>query len=196
MRSLFKQVIQILDGTPAVHSKQRRASGQSVVELTLVTPILIILLMGLAEIGWFANNFLILLEVTRVGARYGTTLTGELSPIEWNNRYSLTPFAGFPVPAEDLTLAQNSRLCNEVRNPNNRDLQGFYNLIACVMLQSMDPLTFHAEEDTPPEADGIVEEDDIVISAFSLQAITPGTLPNAPFYSASGASPAALITPF
>jgi len=58
------KIIQLLDGTPAVYGK--RQSGQSVVELALITPILIILLAGLVEIGWFANNYLNLLDVTRL----------------------------------------------------------------------------------------------------------------------------------
>ncbi len=65
MRTFIKKIIQLLDGTPSVYGK--RQSGQSVVELALITPILIVLLAGLVEIGWFANNYLNLLDVTRAG---------------------------------------------------------------------------------------------------------------------------------
>src|SRR5690242_13535329 len=89
MQSVPKKILQILDGTPAVYGHYSR--GQSLVELALVTPLLIILLMGLAEIGWFANNYLILLETTRVGARYGAVQTGDTSPLLWPNEASLLP---------------------------------------------------------------------------------------------------------
>jgi hypothetical protein len=78
MRSVFKKIIEILDGTPAVYGKQKRWRGQSVVELTLVSPLLIVLLMGLAEIGWFANNFLILL----IPARWNGTIRPAVSLIQ------------------------------------------------------------------------------------------------------------------
>lgn len=174
MRKVLRKIVQILDGTPAVYGNQKEWRGQSVVELTLVTPILIVLLMGLAEIGWFANNFLILLEVTRVGARYGTTQTGETSPLAWNNDVSRSPWTGFNDTLDPIgtTPSVDYRDCGQIRDPNNRELQGFYNTIACVMRQQMDPLVLEIDN-------GV---DDIVISAFSLQAINPATLPGVRFY--------------
>ena len=89
MRASFVKLIQVLDGTPAVYGK--RQSGQSVVELALITPILIILLAGLIEIGWFANNYLSLLDVTRAGARRGAVLQDQQSPLFWDNKGSYVP---------------------------------------------------------------------------------------------------------
>jgi hypothetical protein len=174
MRKLLRKILEILDGTPAVYGKQKGWSGQSVVELSLVTPILIVLLMGLAEIGWFANNFLILLEVTRVGARYGTTQTGETSPLAWNNDASRSPYTSFndTVALIGGRSKFDYRDCSVIRDPNNREVQGFYNSIACVMRQQMDPLVLRPDNDV----------DDIVISAFSLQAVNPSTLPATRFY--------------
>jgi hypothetical protein len=174
MRKVLRKILEILDGTPAVYGKQKGWNGQSVVELSLVTPILIVLLMGLAEIGWFANNFLILLEVTRVGARYGTTQTGETSPLAWNNDASRSPYTSFNDTV-DLIGGRSKfdyRDCSVIRDQNNREVQGFYNSIACVMRQQMDPLVLSPDN-------GV---DDIVISAFSLQAINPSTLPSTRFY--------------
>jgi len=184
MRKKLRKIVEILDGTPAVYGNDKRWRGQSVVELTLVTPILIVLLMGLAEIGWFANNYLILLEVTRVGARLGTTLTAETSPLSWNNDASRSPYTGFTDFPALINGADRNRYftCSEVRNPNNTELRGFYNYIGCVMTQQMDPLIFDGENNV----------DDIVISAFSLQAIDPAALPSTPFYT-SGSTPRNLI---
>lgn len=172
MRKVLRKIVEILDGTPAVYGKQKQR-GQSVVELALVTPILIVLLMGLAEIGWFANNFIILLEVTRVGARFGTTQTGETSPLSWNNdasRATGTGFGDYP-PTIGGRSVQDYRNCAVIRDPNNREVQGFYNSVACVMSQQMDPLVL----------DILNGVDDIVISAFSLQAVNPATLPGTRF---------------
>lgn len=178
MRRVLKQILQILDGTPAVYGSPVR--GQSVVELVLVTPLLIMLIMGLAEIGWFANNFLILLETARIGARYGTVQTNDTSPLNWNNAYSLSPDA-FPAsygipnnpPANDPKLldAYRRRKCSQIKE--KQEYQGFYNVIACVMLNSMSPLPFRS---AVTDQDDIVEDnpnniDDIVISAFSLQTL-------------------------
>jgi len=81
MRSPLKKIIEILDGSPAEHG--RREGGQSVVELAVVMPILLLLLVGLIEMGWFTNNYLILLEASRVGAREGTKQVGDSSPFNW-----------------------------------------------------------------------------------------------------------------
>lgn len=157
MRTSIRKIIQILDGTPAVYGK--RQSGQSLVELALITPILIILIMGLVEIGWFANNYLILLEVSRVGARNGTVLSGDLSPLAWNYtasvHYDLVP-DGTP---ED-TAARQYRTCGQVDN-----YPGFFNFIVCLMERSLSPLELNIC------ADPTVCKDDIVVSVFGVQAI-------------------------
>lgn len=169
MRRLLRNLVEVLDGVPAVNGDRRR--GQSVLELALVTPLLIVLLMGLVEIGWFANNYLILLEVTRVGARFGTVQTGSTSPLFWNNDGSQVPSflapALFPPDAVRDQFRTQLRDCSLVANPQNQRLQGFYNLLACVMLRSMDPLRFRGDN-------GV---DDIVVSAFALQLIDPNQLP-------------------
>ncbi|MEL7236972.1 MAG: TadE family protein, partial [Chloroflexota bacterium] len=81
MRSSLHKIVEILDGTPAEYGEQEQ--GQSVVELALTMPILLILLVGMIEIGWFTNNYLILLEASRVGSREGTKLDGDSSPYTW-----------------------------------------------------------------------------------------------------------------
>ena len=175
MRNVLRKIIEILDGTPAVYGNQNRWRGQSVVELTLVTPILIILLMGLAEIGWFANNYIILLEVTRVGARLGTSLTTDMTPLTWNNDASRYPWTSWnDYPPDGRTRGYYE--CDAVREATVSGLRGFYNFIACVMTQQMDPLEFNTNNNV----------DDIVISAFSLAAIDPKTLPTAPFLADPG----------
>jgi hypothetical protein len=162
MRRLLKTIIEILDGTPAVYGDRRR--GQSVAELALVTPLLIILLMGLVEIGWFASNYISLLEVTRTGARYGTVQTGDFSPTEWNNNYSVFPPLQPAPPAPPIIYTPDELIRAQARNCGDvlRDerFQGFFNLLTCVMLQSMDPLELRTNG-----------HDDMVVSTFALQAV-------------------------
>jgi hypothetical protein len=91
MRRLFLKLLHFLDGTPAVYGQ--RQSGQSLVEMALITPILIVMFMGMVEIGWFANNYMTLLDVTRSGARRAAVLQDQFSPLEWDNRASGVPLA-------------------------------------------------------------------------------------------------------
>jgi hypothetical protein len=198
MRKIFKRSIEILDGTPANYGEQKQR-GQSVMEMAFITPLLIILIVGIVEVGWFANNYLTLLEVSRVGARRGATLTGEFGPLFWNNEASLLPrnrTGGLPtdpeydaltntgnpgyIPGGDLIDARreaartNSRNCQlvgqESGDPLNPYPTGFYNLILCQMLRSMLPLEI---KNYPPSAADNPEDltDDIVISAFAIQVI-------------------------
>ncbi|MBN1139000.1 MAG: pilus assembly protein [Anaerolineae bacterium] len=51
-----------------IHKRDR---GQSLVEVALVLPLLVVLLAGLVEVVFFARNYLALLEATREGARIG-----------------------------------------------------------------------------------------------------------------------------
>ncbi len=175
MHSVPRKIFQILDGTPAVYGQHTR--GQSVVELALVTPLLIIMLMGLAEIGWFANNYLILLETTRVGARYGAVQTGDTSPMVWPNQASLIP--PLQPDAATATNAQKFRVCANIGAlPETRR---FYNTLVCRMFDAMAPLSYNGGNSLLSyplnEGNGV---DDIVVSAFGLQTINlsdPDILP-------------------
>lgn len=178
MGKLFKKVLEILDGTPAEYSKPQKQRGQSLVELALVTPLLLILIAGLAEVGWYARNYLDIMEITRVGARLGTVQQNETSPLFWDNGGSVLPDPGSISTTEYENFLRENRNCSP-DDPSARI--GFYNLIACVMIRSMDPMPFR---DSFPDADGPdVQEDgspypdDIVISAFAIQAIHPLNIP-------------------
>ncbi|MCC6804134.1 MAG: pilus assembly protein, partial [Anaerolineae bacterium] len=185
---LLVKIIRLLDGTPAVYGK--RQSGQSVVELALITPILIVLLAGLIEIGWFANNYLTLLDVTRAGARRGAVLQDQQSPLFWDDSYSylphsLLPDSDFwmpytatdfdPLPAPGEYNDEHRfvyRWYPDVASPpagsqgqepcdTNYTPRVFYNEILCTMIVSMEPLELNPEN-------GI---DDIVVSGFGMQRV-------------------------
>jgi hypothetical protein len=169
MRKLIKRILLVLDGTPTVYGHYSR--GQSMLELALITPILIILLMGLAEIGWFANNYLILLETTRTGARFGTTQAGDRAPAAWPNAASLYPATIVSPPAS--TDAQNFRTC---ANLADERFNRFFNGIACRMLDTMEPLDFRDRIN----ANNPNSIDDIVVSAFSILSVNPSSSSDIP----------------
>jgi hypothetical protein len=163
MRNLFRKCAAILDGTPTEYG-QRGWRGQSVAELALVTPLLIAMLMALVEMGWFANTYLILLEASRAGARFATTLPPERSPLDWPNDASIY----------DVTSARSRAARQEF---NCRDSTGFYSDVLCTTIDSLRPMVMDANQDTIADRafDG-VRLDDIVISAFALKQVNPATV--------------------
>lgn len=194
MRRILRRIIQILDGTPQTYGKKQR--GQSTVELALITPLLIVLLVGLVEIGWFARNYLTLLEVSRVGARRGAVLSGENGPLVWNewaslygipgNESSYDPYwATYPItnldPAYDpilnptqneiLNLRIRVRNCNLLNDPDT--YVGFYNLVLCQMLNSLEPLSIVRDPDLAASDFG-AGLGDIIISVFAVQMVKTG----------------------
>ncbi|MBC8170516.1 MAG: pilus assembly protein [Anaerolineae bacterium] len=181
MRKFLKKLVQILDGTPAGYGQQRQR-GQSLVELAFITPILIIMVAGIAEIGWYANNYINLLEAAKVGARRGPFLNGENAPQLFPMEASIAPMGdssgfGFLEPPEDGAFDPNDPRNRTRGLTNPRSLRcdgidvndfGFYNIIACTVLDSLDPLEIRTGENPDTEAP---YKDDIVISVFATQAI-------------------------
>jgi hypothetical protein len=177
MRQLILKIIHLLDGTPATYGQ--RQNGQTLVEMALITPILIVMLMGMVEIGWFANNYLTLLDVARAGARRGAVLQDQNAPLEWDELGSYVPLAviqdndyrdqGLNIVgsasigrissgAPEDTLRANARSCDI----STLATRGFYTELLCVMRASLSPLSIDIDNHI----------DDIVISGFSLARIT------------------------
>lgn len=179
MKTFIRRIVDTLDGAPVVRGQMNK--GQSVLELALVTPILIILIVGIVEIGWFANNYLILLEVTRVGARRGAVLTGDnvpQLPIEWNGQ-NLTIAASVAergLDPDDPTNALNDARFFDVRDCGNigNAYVGFYNLVLCQMVNSLDPLTIRFDPLDPLALPEEERTDDIIISVFAVQMVENG----------------------
>ncbi|MBC7869889.1 MAG: pilus assembly protein, partial [Chitinophagaceae bacterium] len=185
MRRIARKILQILDGTPAVYGKQER--GQSLVEMAFITPLILVLIAGIVEIGWLANNYLTLQEVTKVGARRGTVLTGDLSPLNWDNRGSSLPpsqTGGNTIDSDDASLTGQALIDAQNRRANVRIcgqlelVPGFYNIILCTMLDSMEPLIIRFQDDLPV---GETAVDDIAISVFAVQTVHNATVTGVPF---------------
>lgn len=211
MRKILKKILEVLDGTPAVYGKRER--GQSMFELALVTPILLVMIAGIVEIGWYAQNYLNLIESAKVGARRGPFLNAENSPQEWpvlftepplreNIGPSISPYLIDPgLPKIDDPDPDGSDIDLIRKNPNSphymrynyrncnasEQFFGFFNLVACTVLDSLDPLslkigvecrTYWLGDDGPENArvTAVPCFDDIVVSAFAVQKVNSGPL--------------------
>jgi Flp pilus assembly protein TadG len=78
MRRTLDKVLKILDGQPT------GKRGQSFVEMAFTTPFLIFMVMGAVEIGFAANNFLILQDAVREAGRQAV----NLDPTTWGDNES------------------------------------------------------------------------------------------------------------
>lgn len=56
---------------------ERRSRGQSMVEMALTFPVLLLIMAGTLEVGWYFNTYLTLLDATREAARYAAD--GEIA---------------------------------------------------------------------------------------------------------------------
>lgn len=168
MRATLRRMLAILDGTPT------KARGQSLVELTLTLPILMLMLMGLTEIGWYANNYLTLLDVVREAGRFGSTR----DPMEWADGQELnysrmdceeesTIFDKLPFENNHLwpgpDLSAYPTLPGYQYNNFGERLAGFYDGVACSVIANMAPLEFKDLAD------------DVVVSVFSFFVINRDT---------------------
>jgi TadE-like protein len=174
MRKRLHRLLRVLDGTPAEWGR-----GQTLVEIAFIAPILIITFAGMVEIGWFASNYLALLDVSRNGARFGSMQSGDTSPLVWNDTASLASsdtvaaeVAGFWY-VDPADPSQHQR--RQARNCDGQ-LTGFYTAVGCMMIESMQPL--------PLRKDNSV--DDIVISVFSLAQVNGRVLGSHRPFSDSG----------
>jgi hypothetical protein len=172
MRKFLKRIIDILDGVPA--ARPDRSRGQSLVEMTVITPLLLIMFVGMVEIGWFAQNYLNLVEAAKVGARRAPFLNGVYSPQQWNEAASQPPIPelGFSLAPGDVGYNEDPRVtyrgiagigpqtCESILP----DEYGFFNTIACTVVDAMDPLRIKLGN----------RKDDIVVSGFSIQRVKIG----------------------
>lgn len=171
MRARCHRMLAILDGAPA------GARGQSLVELTLTVPILLVMLMGLVEVGWFANNYMVLLDNVREAGRRGAILDPVVNWLphqekrydamdcETQNEYfnslegesnsAFNPDGSLKLPADwnDLSAYGYS--------DGTEYSGGYYDNVACLILSNMAPLEFDSTTD------------DIIISVFSYAVIDP-----------------------
>ena len=66
----MKNMYRVTRGSPKGHSGRRTERGQSMVEMALAFPILLLILAGTLEVGKYFNDYLTILDATRESARY------------------------------------------------------------------------------------------------------------------------------
>jgi hypothetical protein len=154
MRRYLKKILLVLDGAPTPTANTPHARrGQSLVELTLVMPLLILLLLGLMEIGWLASNFLVLLDVTREAGRFGATGDPTLWPTgEEHNLERMdcnTVDGGSYVDIDGRTylpMASTSHLPGFFVDGGDSPI-GYFDGVACTVVRNMAPLVFDPSKD-------------------------------------------------
>lgn len=167
MRQFARRFIEVLDSKPP-----RGARGQSLLELALTAPILFLMVIGIVEVGFLANNYMISLDALREGGRFGVLL----NPMNWHTSYT--------DPAGDEQTRNQQRADCETKtsgfvgganwhvNKYDRDVQlgyaggdaphpnkagyvnlsetdtlGFYDAVMCQVVAALDPLPFNYDYD-------------------------------------------------
>src|SRR5215813_10569018 len=116
MSRTLQKIVSILDGKP------KAVRGQSFVEMALTMPLLITMLLGMVEIGFLANNYLILTDAVREAGRKAVNLTADTGAPHWN--LPLRPDAGNPN-----RMSYNYAEDRNYERLNCGDKQGIYNLL-------------------------------------------------------------------
>jgi hypothetical protein len=154
MRRYFRNLLRTLDGAPPATPSRRARRGQSLVEMTLIMPILLVMLLGLIEIAWLANHFLILMDVTRSAARFGAT--GD--PLDWpdGEEHNLErmdcdtldggSYVDFPDNHVFLPITDRSHLPGVFVDGADSPI-GYFDGVACAAVQNMAPLIFDTTKD-------------------------------------------------
>jgi hypothetical protein len=155
-----------------LNGRSASSRGQSLVELTVSLPLFLIMLLGLAEIGWYANNYLTLLDVVREAGRFGSTR----DPMRWIDGEELS-YSRMDCEALDDHFDKFDGENTTGWNGPNIDSYGFYGRtlpsldrpvgyydgVACTAVRNMDPLVFKDAKD------------DVVVSVFSFIVLNEGT---------------------
>ena len=151
MSSFFRSVI------GAIRKGLSRARGQSLVEIAIALPVLLLLLSGMVELGFMLNYYLSLLDSTREAAR------------QYSN---YDPFEdGYSLATPDCTCTDEILCPNDTKvgNPDSTDTDcdstPFYQVTAGTVVYSLKPAN---EQDTSRKIELVSSSDDVVVSVFSV----------------------------
>jgi hypothetical protein len=67
-------------------TRRTRERGQSMVEMALSLPILLLVLAGTLEVGWYYNTYMTLVDATREAARYAAD--GDIALVDLSDTYA------------------------------------------------------------------------------------------------------------
>ena len=145
MSSFFRGVI------GAIRKGLSRARGQSLVEIAIALPVLLILLSGMIELGFMLNYYLSLLDSTREAAR----LYSNFDPFEDGYKIGDCTCSQEDCPDEDPADSADA----------DCDRNNFYQGVAGIVVDSLQPAS---AEDTSRKIVLDSASDDVVISVFSV----------------------------
>jgi hypothetical protein len=165
---ILRRAVAVLDGKP------RGSKGQSLVEMTLTFPVLIVMVLGLVEIGFAANHYLILLDLVREAGRRGA----NLNPNAWDDAWDTRNFERMDCDREGAGNTGGEKFYNIDQNVSKRSIPrglwlktargykgegytptgrpyessrfGFFDTVTCQIILSMSPLLFEAPGDWGP----------------------------------------------
>jgi len=163
MRRYLRDLLRTLDGAPPMHATRRAHRGQSLVEMTLIMPLLLVMLLGLIEIAWLANHFLILMDVSRSAARFGANgdpldwATGEEHNLERMDCDTIEggSYVDYPDNHVFLPMTDTSHLPPSFFDGADSPIS-YFDGVACAAVRNMTPLIFDTTQD------------DVVVSVFSF----------------------------
>jgi Flp pilus assembly protein TadG len=103
-------------------STKRQDPAQSVVELALAMPMLLIILMGMVDLGRLYFTYLTVVDSARVGARYGTAKPPNCPISQADPKYqNLVSLAQAEAAGSDLDITKLS-VTITLPDPNSCDL--------------------------------------------------------------------------
>jgi TadE-like protein len=184
MKDTLQNILAALDGKP------RGTKGQSLVEMTVTIPVLLLMVLSLIEIGFFANNYLTVMDVVREAGRRGASF----SPLTWSetntrNEEAMDCDSGtagenvFSLDGVILPTTRRVPRSNALLGPlgytngNETRTLGYYDSVVCQAMFSIEPLEFEGLNwgvggtTQPPNENVLFGRNDMVVSVVSFTRI-------------------------
>lgn len=144
MRNLLQKIFSFSKRTNSRPGKKKNKSkGQSLVELTLTLPLILMLFSGMVEFGFMLNYYLSLLDATRYAAREYSG--GDPWIRDANNNYNGDNISGYTL--------------------NGQSYPGFYSPAASTVYAELAPKDIN---DTTRKITLNPATDDVIISVYSI----------------------------
>jgi len=153
---------------PAGSRRARKSRGQSLVEIAIAFPVLIMLLAGLVEFGFMLNYYLSLMDATRESARTFNNFTPFEEACTCN-------IATACLPDNEANCIAN---CTTDYNDPDCDSTSFYQNAAGMVFTSLRPKDINGDGELSPEErakdssrkiDLDPKKDDVVVSVLRIK---------------------------
>jgi len=156
---------------PAGSRRARKSRGQSLVEIAIAFPVLIMLLAGLVEFGFMLNYYLSLMDATRESARTFSNFT----PFEEACTCDRNTACKYDDPPDNPNCIRN---CDKDYNDPDCDSTSFYQGAAGMVFTSLRPKDINGDGELSPEErakdssrkiDLDPDKDDVVVSVLRIK---------------------------